>query len=33
MVESLETNAGNAEDSEQIERSLVHISALLAKAV
>ncbi len=33
MVESLETNAGNAEDSEHIQRSLAHISALLGKVV
>ena len=33
MVESLETNSGNAEDSENIQRSLAHISALLGKAV
>ncbi len=33
MVESLETNEVNAEDSEHIHRSLSHISALLSKAV
>jgi cell division protein ZapA (FtsZ GTPase activity inhibitor) len=33
MVESLETNEGNAEDSEHIHRSLSHISSLLKKAV
>jgi cell division protein ZapA len=33
MVESLETNAGNEEDSVHMQRSLAHISALLAKAV
>lgn len=33
MVESLETNEVNEEDSEHIQRSLSHISALLSKAV
>lgn len=33
MVESLETNELNEEDSEHIHRSLSHISALLSKAV
>ena len=33
MVESLETNEVNAEDSDHIQRSLSHISALLSKAV
>jgi cell division protein ZapA (FtsZ GTPase activity inhibitor) len=33
MVESLETNEVNEEDSEHIQRSLSHISALLGKAV
>ncbi|MDX5339638.1 MAG: cell division protein ZapA [Cyclobacteriaceae bacterium] len=33
MVESLETNEVNAEDSEHIQRSLTHIAALLSKAV
>jgi cell division protein ZapA len=33
MVESLETNAGNEEDSVHMQRSLAHISALLAKVV
>ncbi|GAA0878928.1 hypothetical protein GCM10009119_18960 [Algoriphagus jejuensis] len=33
MVESLETNEVNAEDSEHIRKSISHISALLTKAV
>jgi cell division protein ZapA len=33
MVESLETSAVNAGDSEHVARSLAHISALLGKAV
>ncbi|AMQ54778.1 cell division protein ZapA [Algoriphagus sanaruensis] len=33
MVESLETNEVNSEDSEHIQRSLSHISALLTKAI
>lgn len=33
MVESLETNQVNAEDSEHIRKSISHISALLTRAV
>ncbi len=33
MVESLETNEVNAEDSEHIRKSISHISALLTRAV
>lgn len=33
MVESLETNEVNAEDSDHILKSISHISALLTKAV
>ncbi len=33
MVESLETNQLNAEDSEHVKASISHISALLSKAL